>query len=464
MSRAIRKPHPYIPNSNPVTQTQMLAAIGVSDIEEFYRDIPEKLRFRGELNVPPALLSEEELRRHMEEMLGKNLHCRQYTSFLGAGCYQHQIPSICDEVNSRGEFLTAYAGEPYEDHGRFQALWEYTSLMGELLNMDVVNVPTYDGCQAAATALRMAGRITGRKEALIAQTVNPDRASHCSCYCRSDLTIRRIPFEPGSGLIDRKALREMLCANTAAVYFDNPNFLGAIEEGQALADMAHACGALCVVGADPSSLGVLKPPADYGADIVCGDIQCLGIHMQYGGGHGGFIATHDDVKFVDQFPSRLFGICETGVPGEYGFGDVAYERTSFAQREKGREFVGTAAALWGITAGVYLALMGPQGMLELGEGILLRSQYAAQQIGSIPGVLAPFHNSPFFKEFIVNFDKAGKKVAEINRELLSHKIFGGYDLSSLYPELGNSALYCVTEVHTQEDIDRLVNALREVVK
>jgi len=120
--------------------------------------------------------------------------------------------------------------------------------------------------------------------------------------------------------------------------------------------------------------------------------------------------------------------------------------------------------LWGITAGVYLALMGPQGMLELGEGILLRSQYAAQQIGSIPGVLAPFHNSPFFKEFIVNFDKAGKKVAEINRELLSHKIFGGYDLSSLYPELGNSALYCVTEVHTQEDIDRLVNALREVVK
>jgi glycine dehydrogenase subunit 1 len=442
----------------------MLAEIGVSEIDDFYRDIPENLRFRGELQIPPALLSEEELRRHMGELLGKNRHCRQYLSFLGAGCYQHQVPSVCDEINSRSELLTAYAGEPYEDHGRFQALWEYTSLMGELLNMDVVNVPTYDGCQAASTALRMAARITGRSELLVAQTVNPEKAAHITCYCHSDLNIRRIPYDPKTGLIDRKELERLLSARTAAVFFDNPTYLGAIEEGEEISAMVHAHGALCVVGADPSSLGVLKPPADYGADIVCGDIQCLGVHMQYGGGHGGFIATRDEVNYVEQFPSRLFGIVETCVPGEYGFGDVAYERTSFAQREKGKEFVGTAAAMWGITAGVYLALMGPAGMQELGEGILLRSQYAARQLNTIPGVKAPLHTVNFFKEFTVGFDAKGKKVAKINQELLEQGIFGGKDLRQDFPELGNSALFCVTEVHTKQDIDRLVGALREAVK
>jgi glycine dehydrogenase subunit 1 len=464
MPKSPSESHPYIPNSNPAAQKRMLAEIGTSDIDDFYRDIPENLRFQGDLQVPPALLSEEELRRHMDDLLGKNRHCRQYLNFLGAGCYQHQIPSICDEVNSRSELLTAYAGEPYEDHGRFQTLWEYTSMMGELLNMDVVNVPTYDGCQAASTALRMAARITGRSELLVAQTVHPDKAAHISCYCRSDLTIRRIPYDANTGLVDRKALKQLLSAKTAAVFFDNPSYLGAIEEGEEIAAMVHAQGALCVVGADPSSLGVIKPPADYGADIVCGDIQCLGIHMQYGGGHGGFVATRDEVKFVEQFPSRLFGITETSVPGEYGFGDVAYERTSFAQREKGKEFVGTAAAMWGITAGVYLALMGPQGMRELGEGVLFRSRYAAQQLGAIPGVKAPLHASGFFKEFVVGLGSNVKPVSEINRELLEQGIFGGKDLCSDFPELGNAALFCVTEVHTKDDIDRLASALREVLE
>jgi glycine dehydrogenase subunit 1 len=186
--------------------------------------------------------------------------------------------------------------------------------------------------------------------------------------------------------------------------------------------------------------------------------------MHFCGGHGGFIATRDEVKFVEQFPSRLFGITETCVPGEYGFGDVAYERTSFAQREKGKEFVGTAAAMWGITAGVYLALMGPEGMKELGEGIPLRSQYAARQLGSIPGVKAPFHKAPFFKEFVVNFDATGKTVAEINQKLLGRQIFGGKDLSGNFPDLGQSALFCATEVHTKDDIDRLTSAVREAVK
>ncbi|MEE8391755.1 MAG: aminomethyl-transferring glycine dehydrogenase, partial [Anaerolineae bacterium] len=238
--------------------------------------------------------------------------------------------------------------------------------------------------------------------------------------------------------------------------------------GDEISRIAHEHGAVCVVGADPISLGVLTPPADYGAagcgaDIVCGDIQSLGMHVQFGGGHAGYIATRDEVEYVLEYPSRLFGIAPTSVPGEYGFGDVAYERTSFAIREKGKEWVGTAAALWGITAGVYLALMGPQGMAEIGETMMARSRYAALEMDRIGGVEAPVFRSPHFKEFVVNFDGTGKTVAEINQALLANGIFGGKDLANEFPELGSSALYCVTEIHTQDDIDRLVDMLKEVV-
>jgi glycine dehydrogenase subunit 1 len=208
----------------------------------------------------------------------------------------------------------------------------------------------------------------------------------------------------------------------------------------------------------------LRPPVEYGADIVCGDIQPLGMHMQFGGGQAGFIATRDEEEYVAEYPSRLFGIAPTSVPGEYGFGDVAYERTSFAVREEGKEWVGTAAALWGITAGVYLALMGPQGMAEIGEGIMARSRYAMLEMNKLEGVKAPVFQSPHFKEFVVNFDGTGRTAAEINKALLAQEIFGGKDLTKEFPELGNSALYCVTEVHAKDDIDRLVNALKEVVK
>jgi glycine dehydrogenase subunit 1 len=265
-------------------------------------------------------------------------------------------------------------------------------------------------------------------------------------------------------MMDLDLLRQALSDQTAAVYFENPAYLGLVEtQGDEIAAMAHDHGALCVVAVNPMSLGVLTPPADYGADIVCGDIQPLGIHMQYGGGHGGFIATHDEVEFVMEYPSRLFGLAPTSVPGEYGFGDVAYERTSFAVREEGKEWVGTAAALWGITAGVYLALMGPQGMVELGEGMMARARYAARQMDRIEGVRAPVFRAAHFQEFVANFDATGQTVREINRRLLERGIFGGHDLSGEFPELGQSALYCVTEVHSQADIDRLVGTLKEVV-
>jgi len=455
---------PYIPNSVPEVKEQMLQEVGARSVEDFYEDVPEKLRLRQPLDLPEPLLSEYALKRHVEGILARNTTCGEYLNFLGAGCYQHHVPAVCDEVNQRGEFLTAYAGEPYDDHGRFQTLFEYASMMGELLDMDVVNVPTYDGYQAAATSIRMAARITGRREVLVPEIISPDKLSKIRDYCKPELEIKLVGYEPKTGRLDLEALENSISERTAAVYLDNPSYLGFIEtRGDEISRMSHDVGAVCVVSVDPISLGVLAPPADYGADIVCGDLQPLGMHMQFGGGHAGFIATRDEERYVMEYPSRLFGIAPTRVEGEYGFGDVAYERTSFAVRDEGKEWVGTAAALWGITAGVYLALMGPQGMMEIGEGILLRSRYAMMELDTLPGVRAALFEGTHFKEFVVNFDGTGKSVGEINEALLARGIFGGKDLTGEFPQLGNSALYCVTEVHTKQDIDTLAGALREVV-
>ena len=411
------------------------------------------------------MTAEIELKRHMENILAKNHSCKENISFLGGGCWQHYVPAVCDEINQRSEFLTAYAGEPYEDHGRFQALFEYESLMGELLDMDVVNVPTYDWGQAAATSIRMAGRITGRHEVLLADTISPDRLAVIKNYCRPLINLELIGHDPTSGLLELNELKTKISEKTAAIYFENPSFLGNIDDqGQTISDIAHNHGSLSLIGVDPISLGVLRPPSQYGGDIVCGDIQGLGMHLNYGGGHAGFIATHDDPKFVMEFPSRLFGITRTSMEGEYGFGDVAYDRTSFGVREAGKEFVGTHTALWGITAGVYLSLLGPKGIQELGQALLQKSQYAMQRLCEIPGVKAPRFKNAHFKEFVVDFNAAGITVKEINKALLTYRIFGGKDLSRSYTEMGQCALYCVTEIHTQADIDFLVKALEEILK
>jgi glycine dehydrogenase subunit 1 len=457
--------YPYIPNSEPAIKQQMLDEIGVASVEALYEDIPETLRLKRKMDLPEPFLSEHDLTRHVEEILSQNVTCKDYLNFRGAGCYQHHVPAVCDEINGRSEFLTAYAGEPYDDHGRFQALFEYASMMGELLEMDVVNVPTYDGYQAAGTSIRMACRLTGRNEALVCGAVNPEKLSMITNYCIPDISIKQIAIDRVTGNVNFTALESAISNKTAVVYFENPSYLGMIPiRGAEIAELAHQHGAQCVVGVDPISLGVIAPPAVYGADIVCGDIQSLGMHIQYGGGQAGFIATRDEERYLMEYPSRLFGITPTRVPGEYGFGDVAYERTSFAIREQGKEWVGTASALWGITAGVYLALMGPQGLAEIGEGIMQRSHYAAMQLAAMDGVKSPMFAGPYFREFVVNFDGTGKSVAEINTALLAQGIFGGKDLNQEYPELGHSALFCITELHRQVDIDRLVAGVREVVQ
>lgn len=460
------KSHPYIPNSGEKVQKEMLEEIGLQSLEDLHEEVPEELKLKSNMNLEKPYKSEYELKRGFEKTLKKNAHCKDNINFLGAGCWQHYVPAICDEINSRSEFLTAYAGEPYNDHGRFQTLFEYESLVAELVDMDVVNVPTFDWSQAASTSIRMAGRITGRKEALVVGTIDKEKLLIIKNYCDPIMEIKTLKYEEESGKLDIEDLKNNISENTAAVYFENPSFLGFIEDnGEEISSIAHGKGALCIVGVDPSSLGVLNPPSAYGADIICGELQPLGIHMNYGGGLSGFISTKNEEKFVMEFPSRLFGIAPTSVEGEYGFGDVAYERTSFGNlREKGKEFVGTQTGLWGITAGVYLSLMGPKGMYELGQNIMQKSQYAVAKLSEIRGVKGSRFNSVNFKEFIVDFNDTGKSTEDINKVLLEKGIFGGKDLSKDFPEMGECGLYCVTEIHLKEDIDILVNAIKEIVE
>ena len=444
--------HPYIPNSAPLVRKAMLAATGARSIEDFFQDVPADLRVEGLLDLPGPFLAEHDLERHVEGLLARNVQPPVGLTFLGAGTYLHHVPAVVDEVIGRSEFLTAYAGEPYEDHGRFQALFEYQSLMAALLELDVVTVPTYDGFQAAGTALAMAGRATGRPRVLLVGDVLPDKLSKVHDYVQASVGLEQIPTLDGTADVD--AVLAALGPDVAAVWVETPSAHGALEPALAqLADAAHRHGALLVVGCEPLMLGVVEPPSVHGADIVCGDIQSLGIHPWFGGGHAGFLAVRDDPRLIMELPSRIFGLATTDVPGEYGFGDVAYERTSFAAREDGKEWVGTAGALWGIAAGVYLALMGPEGMRELGETILARTAYAARRLSALPGVRLT-DGAVHFRELCLDLSGSGTTAPAVVAALRRVGIEPGVPLDE------SNLLVCVTETTAQADIDTLAGALR----
>jgi glycine cleavage system P protein (glycine dehydrogenase) subunit 1 len=457
--------YPYIPNSAPRIKREMLDAIGVTDVEDLYGAIPERLRVPGLLDLPVPLVSEYALRRHVEGTLARNENCADTLSFLGGGCWQHYVPAVCDEIVNRGEFVSAYYGDTYADHGKLQALFEYASMIGELVELDAVSLPTYDWGSAAATSICMAARITERPVAVVPASIGSERRSIVEGYCEPWVELVTIPFDPASGLLDLAELRNALSEEVACVYFEMPGFLGTIEtQAEEITRLADDVGALCAVGVDPISLGVLEAPTRYGADLVCGELQSLGVHMHYGGGLAGFVASPDEERFVSEYPTFLIGVGPTSVEGEYAFGEVVWERTSYVQRGDSKEYTGTTQNLWAIAAAVYLALLGPQGLADLGRGILERARYAARRLGEIPGVRAPALSAPFFKEFVVDFAETGRTVAEINRALRERGIFGGLDLSEQYRTLGQSALFCVTEMHSQADIDRLADELEEVLR
>ncbi len=462
------KVHPYIPNSVPEVKEEMLREVGARDAAELYRQmIPERLLLKRPLDLPDPLTSELDLRRHVEGILGGDGDCSDYLSFLGGGCWNHYVPEVCDVIASRSEFLTAYAGGVYSDLGRYQAIYEFQSLIGELVDMDASCIPTYDWGAAAGNAVRMASRITGRKEILVPKTISPARLSIISNFCDSAnkpdrIIIKSVGYDRETGALDLGDLEDKISDSTAGVYFENPSYLGVIEPRcEEITGITHDHGAIAVAGVDPISLGVLSPPGEYDADICCGEAQPLGIHMYAGGGSCGFLASKDEERLVGEYPARMLSITDTEVEGEYAYGQVKYERTSYIARESAKDWVGTTTGLWAIVSAVYMSLMGPRGMRELGEGLLQRSHYAARLLEEVEGVSVPFRC--FFKEFPVNFDAAGVKVSEVNSRLLKEGIFGGQDISEEFPELGQCGLYCVTEKHTKADLQRLAVTLREVL-
>lgn len=457
--------HPYIPNSVPSIKKQMLKEIGAKSADELYAEmIPDRLLLKRQMDLPPALPSELDLKNHVNELMARNKTTNDYISFLGAGCWQHYVPKVCEVIQSRSEFLTAYAGGSHSDLGRFQANFEFQSLICDLLGMEVTGIPTYDWGAAAGNSVRMASRMTGRMEILIAKNISPARLQILKNFCGSatperEIKITMVEMDKETGMVDIEDLKSKMTGEIACIYFENPNYLGVIEaNAEEISDIAHDIGAESVVGVDAISLGILAPPVSYGADIACGEAQPLGIKMFAGGGNCGFIATRDEERYVAEFPMRLVSIATTAVEGEYGFGQALYERTSYMARENAKDWVGTTTALWGITAAVYMSLLGPQGMKEIGETIIQKSHYTAGLLEDIKGVEVPFNG--FFKEFPVKFNKP---VEKINKALLEYEIFGGKDLTKEFPDLGKSALYCVTEMHTLGMIEKLNAALKEVL-
>ena len=460
--------YPYVPNSVPDIKAQMLKEVGAEDIMDLYEEIPEHLKFKGKMNLPEPILDEHSIRRHVEGILNKNKNCSDHLNFLGAGCAQHFVPAVCDEINGRGEFLTAYSAVFWGDHGKWQAWFEYQSLMGELLDMDHLSVPTYDGAQAAATSLRMATRINGRGEVLVPRTMNPEILAVMKTYLdgvsEQLVNIKTVGFDRATGLLDLDDLKSQISSDTAAVFIENPTYLGVIEtQAEEIGKLARDNGSEFIVFADPISLGVIAPPVHYGATIACGECHSLGIHMQCGGGQAGYIASLDDMEHASQFKDFVVSLADTVEEGEYGFGVVLPMNLSYFSREEAKEYTGTSAGLWAITAAVYLSLMGPKGMQALGQAIMQKAQYAAKRISELDGIEVGL-SSPFFKEFVVNFEKTGKSVGDINKALLEKKIFGGKDISDECPDLGQSALYCVTEIMSKEDIDTLVDALAQATR
>jgi glycine dehydrogenase subunit 1 len=441
----------YIPNT-PEQQQEMARILGLSSPEELFREIPDGVRLKRSLNLPPAM-SELELRAHLEELAGRNTHHDGAPLFLGGGCYDHFIPTAVDALASRGEFLTAYT--PYQaeaSQGLLQAFFEYQSLICELTGMDVSNASMYDGATAMAEAALMAHHIKERPKIVIARSVHPEYRQVLQTYLRT-AAFSAVEVAMADGATDLAKLESLCDENTCAVIVQHPNFFGCLEPVQAVSEIAHRCGALLIACVDPISLGVLKPPGAYGADIVVGDGQSLGLPPGYGGPHFGFMACRQE--FVRRMPGRLIG--ETiDRRGQRAFVLTLQTREQHIRREKATSNICTNHALCALRATIYLTLMGKAGLRQVASLCAQKSHYALEALSKINGV-APAFKAPFFKEFAVRMPRP---VANLQEFLLRRNIIGGLDVSAWYPELPNTCSFAVTERRTRQEIDALADAVR----
>lgn len=442
----------------------IMQELGIRSIDDLYVDVPKKFRVSHKLNLPDPL-SEYELKKHVSKLLSKNKTSDNFSCYLGGGCWPHYVPAVVKEIVQRSEFLTCYTPyQPETSQGTLQALFEYQSLLSELTDMDVVNCSMYDWASALGEAARMAVRVTKRSEILVPHIIHPERKATLKVYANPvGIKIREIGYDPKTGLIDLDDLKSKISNNTAAVYFENPSYFGIIDpQVDELAEITKKHGALQIVGVDPTSLGVLRPPGDYGADIVVGEAQPLGNEMNFGGPLLGLFACRDEMKLIRQMPGRLIGLTNTKKGDHQGFCMVLQTREQHIRREKATSNICSNQALCAIASAVYMALLGAEGLKQLGKTIVSNTNYAQRVLARIKGIEVPVFESAYFKEFPVKFERS-MTVKKINQELIHHKIHGGKDISSEFSELGNVALYCVTEIHSQSELEYLTKALKEIV-
>lgn len=446
----------YIPHTEE-DRRSMLETIGVSSIRELFKDIPDHLYLEQPLPIPPAL-DEHALFRHAAELAGRNANLLEYTSFLGAGVYDHFVPAVVSTISERGEFLTAYTPyQPEASQGLLQSIYEYQTMICELTGMEVSNASMYDAATALAEAALMACQITGRSQVVVSQGMHPHYRQVLRTYLwASAHEWVEVPLQ--EGLTDLEGLQRVLSDRTACVAVQYPNFLGLIELLAPLVEATQRVGALSVVCADPISLGVLKPPGAYGADIVIGEGQALGNAMGFGGPLLGFFACKQ--AYVRRLPGRLVGQT-TDVEGRRGFVMTLRTREQDIRREKATSNICTNEALCALMATVYLAALGKQGFRQVAVTCTQKAHYAADRLSAIEGVRLRFPKGHFFKEFVLQLPK---DPAWVRDRLLEEKILAGLPLGGFYPELADCLLVCVTETRTREEIDRFAEGLGQAVK
>jgi glycine dehydrogenase subunit 1 len=444
---------PYIPHSEE-DRNAMLAAIGVRSIEALFEDVPEHVRF-PELDLPPAL-SEMEARWELEMLAEADLTAADGPSFLGAGAYRHFVPAVVDSFLRRGEFYTAYTPyQPEVSQGTLQAIFEYQTMICALTGMEVSNASHYDGATATAEAVITAINVRRmkRRKVVLSPFVHPEYRAVVRTYTQGMGLSIVGDEDPQADLPD---LVDRVDGDTACLILQTPNFLGQIEDLQGLVDVVHEKKSLLIVVADPISLGLLKPPGSFGADVVVGDGQGMGAGLNFGGPYLGFFATR--MKHVRKMAGRLVGQT-VDAEGERGFVLTLSTREQHIRRERATSNICTNQGLMVLAAAVYMATLGRCGMRQVAELCYHRAHYAADRIDELADY-AVLRDKPFFKEFVV---RCPRPVKEVNDRLLDEcGIIGGYDLGRDYPHLKNHMLLCVTEMNPREEIDELVEALEEV--
>ena len=445
----------YIANT-PAEQREMLKTVGAASIEDLLVKIPPKARLSRPLALPPAL-AESDLVRHLRALAAQNADADRFTCFMGAGSYDHFVPSPINHLISRGEFFTAYTPyQPEASQGTLRTIYEYQTMIAELTGMDVANASIYDGASSLAEAALMAHAVTERSEIVLARGVNPLYRRVVATYCDGPgIRLRDVPAP--DGILDLAAAGKLVTKKTAALVVQSPNFYGILEDVAAAAELAHAAGALLIVVADPVNLGVLEGPGRLGADIAVGEGQGLGVPMSFGGPNLGVFAVK--AALVRRMPCRLVG-ATVDRDGARGFVLTLQTREQHIRRAKATSNICTNVALCALMATIYLATLGKQGLQRVGELSTAKAHYAADQLTRIPGVSLRFAQ-PFFKEFTLRLPKSPTSVVA---RLAKRRILPGVPLKTYDRTLADSLLVAVTEQRTKDEIDAFAGALAEVLK